>query len=45
MMPPPSTTEGGFLRPEYFAPDTTHANQLYGEVILRLVEAQFCSEG
>jgi hypothetical protein len=41
MMPPASATEGGFLRPECFAEDTTHANELYGELVLRLVEARF----
>nr|MBA3577978.1 hypothetical protein [Sphingomonas sp.] len=40
MMPPPETMREGFLRPEYYWPDTTHANRLYGEVMLRSVEAE-----
>jgi hypothetical protein len=39
MRPPPSTVdEDGFLRPEYYAQDATHANWRYGERVLRLME-------
>jgi hypothetical protein len=41
MMPPTTAIDGGFLRPEYFAEDTTHANELYGELVLCAVEAEF----
>ncbi len=41
LMPPPETMLDGFLRPEFYAADTTHANWRYGELVLRRVEAQF----
>ena len=40
MMPPKAAIYRGFLRPEYYAEDTTHANELYGELVLRAVEAE-----
>lgn len=40
MMPPPTTVdEEGFLLPTYYADDATHANHIYGELVLREVEA------
>ncbi len=37
--PPPDTqTDEGFLRPEYYADDATHANASYGELLLRRLE-------
>jgi hypothetical protein len=42
MMPPPAALEHrGFLRPEYYARDATHANWRYGERVLREVESRF----
>lgn len=41
MLPPAPTMRKGFLRPEYYGQDTTHANSLYGELVLRSVEARF----
>lgn len=39
MMPPRGTTdEAGFLLPDYYARDATHANHVYGELLLREVE-------
>jgi hypothetical protein len=44
MLPPALTVDGhGFLRPEYYARDATHANWLYGERVLREVERRFPS--
>lgn len=40
-MPPGKATENGFLRPDYYAKDTTHANWLYGELVLRSLEKRF----
>lgn len=38
--PPPGTqTEAGFLRPEFYADDATHANVDYGLLVIRQVEA------
>jgi hypothetical protein len=42
--PPPEALEQGFLRREYWNPDATHANELYGELVLRLVEKRFLTE-
>lgn len=39
--PPPGTqTVEGFLRPEYYAQDATHANAAYGEMVLQQLEEQ-----
>ena len=42
---PPSGAcdEFGFLLPEYYAGDATHANPLYGELVLRQLEEMFQS--
>jgi hypothetical protein len=39
-LPVPSGAESpdGFLKPEYYAPDETHANASYGELVLRQLE-------
>jgi hypothetical protein len=45
MMPPERALDSkGFLRPEYYARDATHANWLYGERVLREIEDRFLSE-
>lgn len=45
MLPPTTTTdERGFLRPEYYANDATHANWRYGERLIREIEARFLEE-
>jgi hypothetical protein len=41
MPPPPTIDDQGFLRPEYYARDATHANWRYGERVLREVERRF----
>ncbi len=42
MLPPTRTVdEEGFLRPEFYARDATHANWLYGERVLREIEKRF----
>lgn len=43
VMMPPSVTVGtdGFLRPEFYAQDATHANYQYGEKLMREVERRF----
>jgi hypothetical protein len=42
MAPPVRTVdEHGFLRPEFYAQDATHANWLYGEKVLREIERRF----
>lgn len=41
MMPPAQAMRDGFLRPEHYGDDATHANWLYGELVLRSVEARF----
>jgi hypothetical protein len=41
MPPPPALEHRGFLRPEYYARDATHANWRYGERVLREVESRF----
>jgi hypothetical protein len=42
VLPPPAkAVENGFLRKKYWFPDATHANALYGELILRSVERRF----
>lgn len=42
MMPPRlAVDEGGFLRPDYYANDATHANWLYGERLLREIERRY----
>lgn len=33
-VPPKARTTEGFLRPEYYAPDATHANVAYGHLVL-----------
>ncbi|QIK79029.1 hypothetical protein G7077_09125 [Sphingomonas piscis] len=45
MLPPAKAAEAGFLRAKYYGTDATHANRHYGELVLRSVEAQFCSHG
>jgi hypothetical protein len=40
LLPPAETqTTEGFLKPEYYADDATHANAAYGELVLRQLEA------
>jgi len=42
MAPPKGTADpDGFLAPAYYAKDATHANHLYGEMLLREIEARF----
>ena len=42
MMPPARTRDrAGFLARDYYANDATHANYLYGELLLREVESRF----
>jgi hypothetical protein len=42
MMPPAKTVDSrGFLRPEYYARDATHANWRYGERVVREIENRF----
>ena len=44
MMPPRRTVdEAGFLRPEFYAQDATHANWHYGERVLREIERRYLS--
>lgn len=44
MVPPARTMSGGFLSPEYYANDATHANWLYGEKVIREVESRFLAD-
>lgn len=41
LLPPPEGTQTpeGFLKPEYYKNDATHANPAYGELVLRQLEA------
>lgn len=41
LLPPPEGTQTpeGFLKPEYYSNDATHANAAYGELVLRQLEA------
>jgi len=41
LLPPPEGTQTpeGFLKPEYYANDATHANAAYGELVLRQLDA------
>lgn len=39
--PPDACDEGGFLRHDCYAGDATHANHIYGELVLRQLEAMF----
>lgn len=41
LLPPPDGTQTpeGFLKPEYYKNDATHANPAYGELVLRQLEA------
>ena len=42
MLPPArAVDEQGFLRPEFYGPDATHANWRYGERLLREVERRY----
>lgn len=41
MMPPARAVSDGFLRPEFYAADATHANWLYGERVIRELERRF----
>jgi hypothetical protein len=43
VLPPAKTTEKGFLRPEYYGRDSTHANWRYAETLLRSLEKRFLS--
>jgi len=43
--PPLAALSDGFLRPEYYASDATHANWRYGERLLRVIEKRFLSVG
>lgn len=40
IVPPAATMRDGFLRRQFYAQDTAHANSDYGEIILRTVETQ-----
>jgi len=40
LMPPADTMRDGFLRREFYAEDSAHANSRYGEMVLRTVETQ-----
>lgn len=37
--PPESLDAGGFLQADYSAPDATHANAAYGELVIRQMQA------
>ena len=41
LLPPPAGTQtpDGYLKPEFYANDATHANEAYGELVLRQLEA------
>lgn len=39
-VPDQALSVGGFLRPEHFGEDSTHANSTYGRIILDLLEAR-----
>ena len=42
LMPPSETVDDkGYLLPTYYAADATHANHIYGELVLREVESRF----
>lgn len=42
MLPPAAAVdEAGFLAPEYYAKDATHANPDYGELVLREIEKRY----
>jgi hypothetical protein len=41
MLPPRVTVADGFLRPNYYANDATHANWRYGEQLIREVERRY----
>jgi hypothetical protein len=42
MLPPRVTTDkAGFLKPEFYAQDATHANWLYGERLLKEIESRY----
>lgn len=44
MLPPAAAVDShGFLATDYYANDATHANYLYGELLLREVEGRFCA--
>jgi hypothetical protein len=43
LMPPAAAfDEEGFLSPDYYAKDATHANPDYGELILQEIEGRYC---
>lgn len=42
--PADALDEGGFLAPDYYASDATHANAAYGELVLAQVETVFAEE-
>jgi hypothetical protein len=45
MLPPAATLDPrGFLLPAYYASDATHANHIYGELLLREVERRYRTE-
>ena len=39
LSPAEAQTPAGFLKPEYYGKDATHANDAYGELVLRQLEA------
>jgi hypothetical protein len=44
MMPPSrALDEAGFLARDFYAKDATHANHVYGELLIREVESRFAS--
>jgi hypothetical protein len=45
LMPPGRVLEKGFLRPEFYAQDATHANWRYGERLLRIIETRYGNPG
>jgi len=45
LMPPSAALDGdGFLSKDFYANDATHANESYGELLLKAVEARYLAE-
>jgi hypothetical protein len=45
LLPPRVTVADGFLRPNYYANDATHANWRYGEQLIREIERRYLGGG
>jgi hypothetical protein len=45
IMPPRAAVSDGYLRPEYYAQDATHANWRYGERVIREIERRYLAPG